>query len=146
MSEIYDAFEHGTQWRNPLGKGQGVDNPGRGAHGRQTPPTRISQPKWRFWPRRSACVSRLGLTFCARRRGPGKRRKCGSRRRGHRDRGSNLHYSYKKRTIISDSVSISGDAPVASSPPVWTLDSDPPRSRSMWGMQRRDCCSVCYLR
>ena len=35
----------------------------------------------------------------------------------------------------SDSVSISGDAPVASPPPVWTLDSDPLRSRSLWGVQ-----------
>jgi hypothetical protein len=109
VSEIYDTFEHRTQWWNPLGgkgrKWMGDRHPQLGflnLNGGSGLGGRLASHGW-------VC----NMTSCARRRGPGKRRKCGSRRRGHRDRGSSLHYSYRS-VQSTDSVSIPGDTPVAS--------------------------------
>ena len=90
------------------------------------------------------------MTFCARRRGPGKRRECGSRRRGHRDRiraSAATSIIPTENSQRSDSVSALGGAPRPVPLPVWTPHNLGPNSLSVGrALQRRGCSSVGYLR
>lgn len=102
VSEIYDALEHETS----LGKGRkwSTFEPWLGAHGRHTPgkPGKVLASAVGLACHGWVC----NMTFCARRHGPGKRRKCGSRRRGrapwpHQDVGTTVTILFlQKLTIV----------------------------------------------